>query len=188
MLKYYDYAVTFAEIPDEINLYITISNCPNDCKGCNSPWLKTDKGKYLDWPNLRELIDLNQGITCVVFGGGDSEPEQVNYLASKIREDYPDLKIAWYTGKEIIAEPIRMRNFDYIKTGPYIEEYGPLNSRDTNQRLYQIFPTKTCDWHGNMVWGLENITNKFWKNEDTRISTRHHIFLETSNNTKFREG
>lgn len=181
MLKYYDYAVTFAEIPDEVNLYITITNCPNHCKGCNSPWLSEDKGKYLDWFNLKEIIELNKGITCLVIGGGDSEPQTVNELAERVRNEFPDLKIAWYSGKKVIPAEIRLKNFDFIKVGPYVTELGPLNNPNTNQRLYQIFPTRTCDWQGNMLWGLEDITSKFWKNEDSRTDTAHNIVIKDSN-------
>ena len=46
--------------------------------------------------------------------------------------------------------------FDYVKIGPYIEEFGPLDSKTTNQQLFK-FDWKTCT--------LDNITYKFWKND-----------------------
>jgi len=45
-------------------------------------------------------------------------------------------------------------DFDYIKIGPYIEEKGPLNNPNTNQRLYE----KVGNNH-------KDITYKFWKND-----------------------
>jgi len=36
-LKYTGYAVTLAEVPEEISLTITISNCAFRCHGCHSP-------------------------------------------------------------------------------------------------------------------------------------------------------
>ena len=47
-------------------------------------------------------------------------------------------------------------NFDYIKLGPYSEEFGPLNSVTTNQRMYKVVKQ-----NGN--YELVDITNKFWK-------------------------
>ena len=85
MLKYVDTRVVFAEIPDEITLAINISNCPCHCKGCHSPYLAEDVGEYLKMSTLLHLCDRNEGITCVAFMGGDSEPEGVNFLASVIR-------------------------------------------------------------------------------------------------------
>ena len=55
MLKYTTCEVTFAEVPDEINLCINISNCPNNCKGCHSPWLKEDNGTPLTYIGLKKI-------------------------------------------------------------------------------------------------------------------------------------
>ena len=41
-----------------------------------------------------------------------------------------------------------------IKLGPNKEEFGPLNSRTTNQRFYKVNGKE-----------LEDITSKFWKHE-----------------------
>ena len=37
MLKYSNYEITFAEVPDEISLCINLTNCPHKCIGCHSP-------------------------------------------------------------------------------------------------------------------------------------------------------
>lgn len=180
MLKYYDYAVTFAEIPDEICLYITITGCPNHCEGCNSPWLSEGTGTPLNWDSLSKIINDNKGFSCLVFGGGDNDPSEINKLAEKVKWLFPSIKTAWYSGKDTIPTEIRLKNFDFIKVGPYIASRGPLNNPHTNQKLYQVFPTKTCDWQGNPLWVLENITNKFWKNEDNRDNTSHSISIKDS--------
>ena len=39
---------------------------------------------------------------------------------------------------KLLADNKVWEAFDYIKTGPYIEELGPLNSINTNQRLYKV--------------------------------------------------
>lgn len=173
MLKYVDTKVVFAEIPDEITLAINISNCPCHCKGCHSPYLAEDIGKDLDEDAIVELLLKNEGITCIAFMGGDSNPAEVNWLANITRgmNDTPrcwaDVKIAWYSGRQELAKEIELKNFDYIKIGPYIEEFGPLNSRTTNQRLYEVNRVSKLPDR----FALKDITYKFWKNDNSGNNT-----------------
>lgn len=156
MLKYVETAVTFSEIPDEITLAINISGCPCNCKGCHSSYLAGDIGEPLDLQHLTNLIDSNKGISCVCIMGGDANPSEVDDIAQDIKEYYPELKVGWYSGRQELSEDIELRNFDYIKLGPYIEELGPLNSKTTNQRMYKV-----VEQDDN--YELVDITNKFWK-------------------------
>ena len=160
MLKYVDTLVTFSEIPDEITLCINISNCPCHCKGCHSSYLAEDIGEELNISTLRELINNNKGITCVSFMGGDSEPSIINILAQWIKINYLS-KVAWYSGRQELSKEIDLKNFDYIKLGPYIEELGPLNSKTTNQRFYETVQVYYED--GSFGYELIDITYKFWK-------------------------
>ena len=152
MIKFLDAAVVFEEIPDEVTLAIEITNCPGHCVGCHSPWLREDIGEELTPETLYELIDKNRGITCVCFMGEGKDPETLKKLAYgiKLRSDYP-YKTALYSGREEIEDEM-YNYFDYVKLGPYIEAYGPLNKETTNQRLYEITDE-----------GRKDITNKFWK-------------------------
>ena len=152
MLKYVDAKVVFAEVPDEITLAINISNCPCHCEGCHSPYLAEDIGEPLDLQHLTNLIDSNKGITCVCIMGGDANPSEVDDIAQDIKEYYPELKVGWYSGRQELSEDIELGNFDVIKLGPYKEEFGPLNSRTTNQRFYKVSDRELVD-----------ITSKFWK-------------------------
>lgn len=152
MLKYTTTQIVFAEIPDEVALAIEISNCPIHCSACHSKHLWNDVGNVLDIDTLDKLIIKNLGITCVCFMGGDSDITELLNLAGYIKTVFPDLSIAWYTGQETI-DLNDFTTFDYIKVGPYIEERGPLNDPNTNQRLYQFI--KETGW--------EDITYKFWK-------------------------
>jgi anaerobic ribonucleoside-triphosphate reductase activating protein len=154
MLKYVDTKVVFAEIPDEITLAINISGCPCNCKGCHSSYLAEDIGEPLDLQHLTNLIDSNKGITCVGLMGGDANPSEVDDIAQDIKEYYPELKVGWYSGRQELSKDIELGNFDYIKLGPYIEEFGPLNSKTTNQRFYKVNGKELVD-----------ITNRFWKHE-----------------------
>lgn len=138
MLKYVDAKVVFAEVPDEVTLAINISNCPCQCKGCHSSYLAQDIGTELTFNEVRKLIKKNSGVSCIAIMGGDAEPDKVNTLASFIINHYNSIKVAWYSGRQELDNNIDLCNFDYIKLGPYKEEFGPLNSRTTNQRFYKV--------------------------------------------------
>lgn len=153
MIKYVDTMVTFSEVPDEISLCIEISNCPCHCKNCHSSYLAEDIGEELTFKALDTLIKNNNGITCVAFMGGDAEPMGINILASYVKEYYPNIKTAWYSGRQELSKDINLEFFDYIKLGPYIEELGPLTSKTTNQKFYKVVDNK-----------LEDITYKFYRN------------------------
>ena len=154
MLKYIDTMVTFSEFPDEISLCINISNCPCHCAGCHSSYLAEDIGEPLLESTLHKLITENKGITCVGFMGGDSDPKEVNKLAKWVRENYPKLHIGWYSGRQTLAdEVIDLGNFDYLKLGPYIKQFGPLNNPNTNQKFYKIDrKTHIMTWCTNIFW------------------------------------
>jgi len=66
-----------------------------------------------------------------------------------------NIKIGWYSGRATLAEEIELKNFNYVKLGPYIEECGPLNNPNTNQRLYKVIAE-------DGEYKLTNITYKFW--------------------------
>lgn len=151
MIKYVpeDTSVTFSEIPDEICLCINISNCPHRCLGCHSAYLQTDVGIELTESILDNIINNNEGTTCVVFMGGDSDKESIKKLGALVKSK--ELKSAWYSGESDLSFDDYKESFDYIKIGPYIKELGPLNSKTTNQRMYSLI---NC---------VEDITYKFWK-------------------------
>lgn len=156
MIKYVDSKVTFTEIPDEITLCINISNCPCHCEECHSSYLAKDIGKSLNLEALTNLIDSNNGISCVCIMGGDANPSEVDDIAQNIKEYYPELKVAWYSGRQELSKEIELENFNYIKLGPYIKDKGPLNCRTTNQVMLEI----------DVIQGKvfkKDITAKFWK-------------------------
>lgn len=59
-LKYVEYAVTLEEVPTEICLTISISNCRFHCHGCHSAYLQQDVGKPL-LPDLMTLLCRYEG-------------------------------------------------------------------------------------------------------------------------------
>lgn len=150
MVKYVSYDVVFQEIPDEVTLAISLSNCPNACKGCHSSHLMGDVGEELSKEVLAELLkSYGSAITCVCFMGGDAAPSEIESLIRYVKTNY-SLKTAWYSGRERF--PDDMSNFDYIKLGPYVDSLGGLKSIKTNQRLYKL-SDGVC----------KDITHMFWQ-------------------------
>lgn len=146
MLKYIETAVVFSEIPDEISLDINITGCPYRCPGCHSAYLQQDIGVELTTEELDGLIEKNAGISCVLFSGGDKEPEEIKKLAQYVHLKYPYLKTAMYSGAAKAWKVLwESRILDYYKIGPWIKEKGPLDSPTTNQRLYKLTPEGYID-------------------------------------------
>ena len=119
MLKYYDYAIVFEEVPDEITLALNISNCPGMCDGCSEPWLLQDVGTELTTEELDKLIGLNPHITCVGFMGGDNDHEAVYELTKYIHDTYHTIKVAMYSGREYLNLKLA-QVLDYYKIGRFI--------------------------------------------------------------------
>ena len=138
--------VVLEEIPDKFTLAVEISNCQGNCIGCHSPWLKDDVGEPLTPQVISRLIADNFGINCFLLLGEGNDREALLEIAGYLRKAFPDVETALYSGRTEVEQDI-FDAFDYVKVGPYIEKFGPLNSPTTNQRLYH---------HG------EDITSRFW--------------------------
>lgn len=158
MLKYLEAEVVFSEIPDEITLAINITNCQNFCEGCHSPELRKNIGTELTFDVIENLISKNDGITCICFMGEGNDKDALQHLIVHMREMYGDnYKIGIYSGRNAVGL-FYWENLDYIKMGPYIPKYGPLNKPTTNQRLFKkVKRTVGDEW--------EDITSKFWEKE-----------------------
>ncbi len=154
MLKYVNSDIVFQEIPDEVTLAINISNCPCHCPGCHSHYLWEDIGLPLNPEAIDDFVQkFGSNLTCIAFMGGDGDPKGVNLLAQYVHEEYPQFKVAWYSGRTVISPLITKNDFDYIKIGPYIKHLGPLKKPTTNQRLYRQ----------NDQGEFEDITSRFWR-------------------------
>ena len=92
--------------------------------------------------------------------GGDSDPKYINGLAFYIYMNHPKLKVGWYSGKDTFSKDIEPEWFNYIKTGPYIEELGGLDSPTTNQKLFK--KERVSLESGEITYEWIDITNKFW--------------------------
>ena len=139
--------VVLEEIPDRVTLAVEISNCQGNCIGCHSPFLKKDLGKELTPEVIDALLKDNFGVNCFLLLGEGSDPEALRAVGSYLESAYPKLERALYSGREEVEDDL-MSLFDYVKVGPYKKEFGPLNERTTNQRLY---------------YHREDITSRFWR-------------------------
>ena len=152
MLKYTGTLICFREIPDKVTLAINISNCPNHCIGCHSPYLRNDIGTELTDYELFNLVDSNDGINCICFMGEGRDIPRLVEIMALLKLEYPKIETALYTGSDEFDETIFNGTLDYLKIGHYDDKYGPLDKETTNQRLYHIVDGKRVD-----------ITSLFWR-------------------------
>lgn len=146
MIKYVQSMVTFEEVPTEVTLSLSISNCQNRCSGCHSPELRCNIGTELTNEVLDELINKNNGISCVLLLGEGNDRSRLIDIAKRVRNEHK-LAVALYSGRDNVEEDV-WNAFDYVKIGRYVSSLGPLNKVTTNQRLYK---------------SGKDITNLFWK-------------------------
>ncbi len=139
--------IVLEEIPDRVTLAVEISNCQGNCRGCHSPFLRKDIGEELNHAAVDKIISDNFGANCFLFLGEGSDLAALKEIAGYVRSRYPHMELALYSGRKEV-EPELAELFDFLKTGPYIPEYGPLNEPTTNQRLY---------------YKGEDITPVFWR-------------------------
>ena len=112
MVRYHKFDVVFAEIPGETTLALNITGCPNRCPGCHSPHLQADEGRVLDEAELLGLLArYGRSVTCVAFMGGDAGPHKIARLAGTVRKTCPELRTAWYSGREELPEGVRTVTF-----------------------------------------------------------------------------
>lgn len=156
MLKYISTDIVFQEVPDEVSIAISITGCPNHCPDCHSKYLWEDTGDELNEDAVDDIVSkYRDDITCVCFMGGDRDKHEVYRLAKHVKEKYPELKTAWYSGAREIDNDFPWKDFDYVKVGPYIQRHGPLDSADTNQ--YMLKRVNGTTW--------EDITYVFYRNK-----------------------
>lgn len=146
MVRYDRYDILFQEIPDEVSLAFTITNCQNNCKGCHSQHLRNDSGKELTFEELMRVIEeYESSITNILFLG---EGNDLDGLLQLIMYASAFKKVSLYSGKDYI-EHRYLPWLTYYKVGSYIAKLGGLGSDKTNQILYKI--------------NCEDITHKFKK-------------------------
>lgn len=134
-LKYLSYTIVMQEVPNEVSLAINVSGCPHKCEGCHSKELWEYEGDFL-LDDIKALLDKYNGlISCVCFMGGDQNKDELIECLNIVKEH--NLKTCLYTGSDKIDYSI-IKKLDYIKIGRYVKELGGLDSKTTNQRMYDL--------------------------------------------------
>ena len=128
--------IVLTEVPGEISLALSISGCPLRCKGCHSTeTYDTNFGEKLTYEKIDKL--LNKHVTCVLFYGGEWNPEELIKFLKYINAK--KLKTCLYTGYELDFIPKEILNeLDFIKTGSYNASLGGLNNKNTNQKFISL--------------------------------------------------
>lgn len=137
MMRFLSLQIVFSEIPDEISLAILVTGCPKRCPGCHSSdaW-KNERGTELNSSVMQALLKkYEKWISTVLFMGGEWHETELIALLDLIRKS--GFKTALYTGEESISEVLEAK-LDFLKTGPYIQELGGLQSPLTNQILKNL--------------------------------------------------
>ena len=129
-------SIVFQEVPNEISLCFSITGCKIGCKGCHSIELwQAENGIALTNQSFMQWLKKYQGlISCVVFFGGEWQP---NTLIEKLLiAKNLGLKTCLYSGEEAGEKHIDLRiiqHLNFLKTGPWKEALGGLESPITNQ-------------------------------------------------------
>ncbi|MPM08407.1 hypothetical protein SDC9_54719 [bioreactor metagenome] len=155
-LRYDGHDIFMQEVPGEISLILNITECPHRCVGCHSSHLAESYGEYVGVQLPSLLGKYHSLISCVCFMGGDQHIGDLVAQCQHIRDNYPELKIAVYTGADDIgALELCLDLLDYVKIGHYDEQLGGIDRPSTNQRMYKKENGKWSD-----------ITAHFWKNHN----------------------
>jgi anaerobic ribonucleoside-triphosphate reductase activating protein len=136
-MKYLSRQIVFREIPNEVSLSYLISGCSLKCPGCHSSDSWSSKaGHDLSVESFKlDLDKYGEWITCVLFMGGEWQPDLLVERLKMAKQ--AELKTALYTGQDEVS-PYLLELLDYIKTGPYIDRLGGLDSARTNQKLIDL--------------------------------------------------
>lgn len=155
-MKYAETRIVFSEVPNEISLAITISNCKWGCRNCHSSYLLKDEGNELTPEKFEKMLTKMDGITCVCLMGGDRKENitLVNSLFTIAKTQ--GLKTCWYIGSAVFPYGLNLHNVDFIKLGQYNENLGPLTSKTTNQKFLKL------DWVNDTL-NVKDMTYLFWK-------------------------
>lgn len=114
--------------PDGIATVVYIAGCEHKCKNCQSPDLADQKQfQHISIENVAETLIYyaKQNRTFnVVFSGGDPlyHNAELKDLMSLLKTSDNRFKFCIYTGFEFNVAKNLIDGYEFIKTGPYVEE------------------------------------------------------------------
>ena len=164
--------ITFNELPDKMAYAIELGACKQHCVGCHSPELQEEDVALTSLLDILEeaqdAIDAGAN-AIVVMGGTNNKHITDESLIALLRDLSFIAPTGLYSGSDD-EERDKMIALEghctWLKTGPYVDTLGGLESTRTNQRFYRITTTYRLDAQDNLVdvrpCFLDE-THKFWK-------------------------
>ena len=131
-MYYSDMQIVLQEVPGEVSICFIISGCKIRCEGCHSPHIwKEGSGILLTDNVYKNILKRYKGFaSCVLFMGGEWHPNEL-IQNLKIAREF-GYNTCLYTGEDIISNEIKSE-LTWLKTGPWKEHLGGLNSKNSNQ-------------------------------------------------------
>lgn len=186
-LYYYAEQVVWQEVPGETSLAFTISGCTLGCKGCHSAqsW-PANAGIPLSPALLLEKLQKYRGlISCVLFLGGEWQPKLLQQLLQLCKKQ--GLKTCLYTGLDS-PPPGLLPLLDYIKTGRWQAELGPLGHPGSNQRFYDLNLLQEQSWKFRQTAQNSNSKNSVATQSRTNTATTSTTITTTATTKTTSEG
>lgn len=143
--------IVMSELPGRLSMAYQVYGCDVHCPSCHSKYLwdeNCNSSYELTIDQMIKDIARYHQVDCVLFLGGEWNKDLIKFLEAAKKEGK---ETALYTGRDISEIPDRIKTrVDFLKYGPYIDEFGGLNKKTTNQRMIDM---KSGD----------DITSKFWR-------------------------
>lgn len=164
--------ITFNELPDKMAYAIELGACKQHCVGCHSPELQKEDVSLTSLLDILEEAQdaIDAGANAIVVMGGTNNKHITAESLIALLQDLSDIApTGLYSGSEDEEQDkmIAMEGHcTWLKTGPYMDTLGGLESPRTNQRFYRIMTTYRLDAQDNLVdvrpCFLDE-THKFWR-------------------------
>lgn len=164
--------ITCNELPDKMAYALELGACKQHCVGCHSPELQEEDVSLTSLLDILEeaqdAIDAGAN-AIVVMGGTNNNHITDESLIALLRDLAFIAPTGLYSGSDD-EEHDKMIAVEghctWLKTGPYVEALGGLESPRTNQRFYYISQSYRLDKNDNVVFVRPcflDETHKFWK-------------------------
>lgn len=164
--------ITFNELPDKMAYALELGACKQHCVGCHSPELQSEDVSLTSLLDILEEAQdaIDAGANAIVVMGGTNNKhiteESLISLLSALSDIAPT---GLYSGSEDEERDKTIAlegHCTWLKTGPYVDTLGGLESIRTNQRFYRITTTYRLDARDNLLDTRPcflDETHKFWK-------------------------
>lgn len=164
--------ITFNELPDKMAYAIELGACKQHCVGCHSPELQEEDVSLTSLLDILEEAQdaIDAGANAIVVMGGTNNKHITDESLIALLRDLSDIApTGLYSGSDD-EEHDKMIAVEghctWLKTGPYVDALGGLESTRTNQRFYRITAVYHLDAQDTLVdvrpCFLDE-THKFWK-------------------------